>query len=290
MKQSQTSWMSRERIWHEIDIYSQGEANVLGYGLQAHPFSCKIGLFLLILLFFTPVVSLGYLIVCRASSLSTWILPRRAHLSVVIGSARHKESSVCLDENVDGRDVMRAKGTLRHRGCVLDVLRLSVPHQGLWGVLSVTKDFNFPLPPFASSFICRAAEVLQSPLNHHSPFAQYIWITRNKITTPALLQSYFFSFLFLSPRLKLSQLCLSWFPRGESETSSKVFTAHQTRSGPVGLQVKPQCHPVATTCHYSSQYNCWNHSWDLQLLCCSWAVLNDCNKSVACSNFRKRFE
>lgn len=143
---------------------------------------------------------MGYLIVCGASSLSTWILPRRAHLSVVIGSARHKESSVCLDENVDGRDVMRAKGTLRHRGCVLDVLRLSVPHQGLWGVLSVTKDFNFPLPPFASSFICRAAEVLQSPLNHHSPFAQYIWITRNKITTPALLQSYFL-FLFFFYRL-----------------------------------------------------------------------------------------
>lgn len=198
MKQSQTSWMNRERIWHEIDIYSQGEANVLRYGLQAHPFSCKIGLFLLLLLFFTPVVSLGYLIVCGASSLSTWILPRRAHLSVVIGSARHKESSVCLDENVDGRDVMRAKGTLRHRGCVLDVLRLSVPHQGLWGVLSVTKDFNFPLPPFASSFICRAAEVLQSPLNHHSPFAQYIWITRNNITTPALLHTFFFFSFFIA--------------------------------------------------------------------------------------------
>ena len=117
---------------------------------------------------------------------------RRAHLSLVIGSAQQKESSVCLDENVDGRDVMRAKGTLRQRGCVLDVLRLSVLHQGLWGVLSVTEGFNFPLPPFASSFIYGATEVLQSPLNHHSPFAQYIWITGNKITTPALLQSYFF--------------------------------------------------------------------------------------------------
>lgn len=53
---------------------------------------------------------------------------RRAHLSLVIGSAQHKESSVCLDGNVDGRDTMRAKRTLRQRGCVLDVLRLSVLH------------------------------------------------------------------------------------------------------------------------------------------------------------------
>lgn len=84
---------------------------------------------------------------------------------------------------------MHAKGMLRQRGCVLDVLRLSVLHQGLWGVLSVTKGFNFPLLPFASSFICRATEVLHSPLNHHSPLARYIWITGNKITTPALLKS-----------------------------------------------------------------------------------------------------
>ena len=104
---------------------------------------------------------------------------RRTHLSVVVGSAQHMESSVSVDENVDGLDVMRAKGALRQWGRVLDVLRLSSVHQGLWGVLSVIKGFNFPIPPFASSFICRATEVPQSPLNHRSLLAQYIWITGN---------------------------------------------------------------------------------------------------------------
>lgn len=44
---------------------------------------------------------------------------RRTHLSLVIGSAWHKESSVCLDENVDGLDVACAKGTLRQRAASL---------------------------------------------------------------------------------------------------------------------------------------------------------------------------
>lgn len=128
---------------------------------------------------------------------------------------------------------------LRQRGCVLDVLRLSVLHQGLWGVLSVTKGFNFPLPPFASSFICRATEVLQSLLNHHSPFAQYIWITGNKITTPALLQSYFLLIASAQAFTTLSFMV----SLGESETSSK-FLLLIRQEGPCGFTGKatvPSC-------------------------------------------------
>lgn len=50
---------------------------------------------------------------------------------------------------------MRAEGALRRRGRVSLMCRgWGAVHRGLWGVLSVTKGFNFPLPPFASSFIC----------------------------------------------------------------------------------------------------------------------------------------
>lgn len=79
MKQSQTSWMNRERIWHEIDIHSQGEANVLGYGLQAHPFSCKIGLFLRL---FYSGGFFGLFNSLWSSSLSTWIL-RGGHICLL---------------------------------------------------------------------------------------------------------------------------------------------------------------------------------------------------------------
>lgn len=177
MKQLQTPRMNRERIWHKIDIYCQSPGNVWGDTFQAHPFSCKTGL----LLFF---YSEGFLWLFNGEQEHIKLdSQRRAHLSLVIGPTQHKESSACLDENVDGWDVMHAKG-IRQRSGVLDVL--IAERSALCLAVSVIKGFNFALRPFASSFLRWATEVLQSPLNHHSPFAQYIWITGKKITTPAL--------------------------------------------------------------------------------------------------------
>lgn len=68
---------------------------------------------------FFPVVSLGYLIVCGPAYQTGFSEGDTSHLSLVVGSAWHKESSVCLDENVDGLDVARAKGTLRQRAASL---------------------------------------------------------------------------------------------------------------------------------------------------------------------------
>lgn len=72
---------------------------------QPHPFSCKIELF-----FYIPLVSLLYLILIKVDS------PRRAHLSLVIGSSQHKDSSVCLDENVDGRRCDAGRGDAQTDG------------------------------------------------------------------------------------------------------------------------------------------------------------------------------
>lgn len=95
------------------------------------------------------MLSLGLFNSLWSRSLSNWIL-RGGHICLLsLAQARHKESSVCLDENVDGRDVMHAKGTLRRRGCVLDVLRRSVLHWGASGVCLVSlKALTPPLPPF----------------------------------------------------------------------------------------------------------------------------------------------
>lgn len=124
----------------------------------------------------------------------------------------------------------------------------SVLHQGLRGVLSVTEGFNFP-PSDRHLHLHSSAgptEVQQSPLNHRSPFAQYIWITGNKITTPALLQSYFFFFFFNRLGYSLHNSVFHGFLGGGviSETSSKFFPADQTRGGPCGFTGKatvPSC-------------------------------------------------
>lgn len=76
---------------------------------------------------------------------------------------------------------------------VLDASRLSVPRYCLRGALSDTKGFNFSPPPSICIFIH-----LRGPLRCRSPhsaitlpFAQYIWITGNKITAAAPLQPHF---------------------------------------------------------------------------------------------------
>lgn len=72
-----------------------------------------------IIIIIIHVASLGYSIICGEKQLIKLDSLRRTHLSLVIGSTQHKESSVCLDENVDGLDVMRAKGMLRRRAASL---------------------------------------------------------------------------------------------------------------------------------------------------------------------------
>lgn len=142
----------------------------------------------------------------------------------------------------------------------------SVLHQGLRGVLSVTEGFNFP-PSDRHLHLHSSAgptEVQQSPLNHRSPFAQYIWITGNKITTPALLQSYFFFFSLIASAPAFTTLSFmassggGWYLR----LLQSFFLLIRQEEALVGLQVKPQCHPVATAGN-CSQHNYWNYSWGL---------------------------
>lgn len=143
----------------------------------------------------------------------------------------------------------------------------SVLHQGLRGVLSVTEGFNFP-PSDRHLHLHSSAgptEVQQSPLNHRSPFAQYIWITGNKITTPALLQSYFFFFFFNRLGSSLHNFVFHGFlgrGGGYLRLLQSFFLLIRQEEALVGLQVKPQCHPVATAGN-CSQHNYWNYSWGL---------------------------
>lgn len=139
---------------------------------------------------------------------------------------------------------MHAKGTCRRRGCVLDVLRLSVPHHSLRGALSDTKGFNFP--PSRHLHLHSSA----GPLRCCSP--------RSTITLPLLniygsqetrsQQQLFCShtfFLIVSPRAftTLSFMVFLW-GRGGFRDFFKVFTADQDWGGsvgPVGKATVPSC-------------------------------------------------
>lgn len=140
------------------------------------------------------------------------LLISNLHFQTFVFKVRYSRTQLtrlCLESRVDLDADLNERAVTPTRCCLWPlVCWCSVLCQGLWGVLSVSKGFNFPLPQFASRFIC-------SP---HFAFAQYIQITGNSITLLNLLQSPPF---FKSPRLRLSQLCLSWFPWGESQTSLK---------------------------------------------------------------------
>lgn len=76
------------------------------------------------------------------------------------------------------------------------------------------KAFTPPRPPTSICILI----YLQSPLCHHSAFAQYIQITGNRITTLNLLQSYFFFLIASAQAFTTLSFMVSL---GESQTSLK---------------------------------------------------------------------
>lgn len=143
----------------------------------------------------------------------------------------------------------------------------SVLHQGLRGVLSVTEGFNFPplRPPFASSFICRAnwgaAVPTQPSLSLCSIYMDHRKQDHNTSSFTVIL--FFFFFLIASaPAFTTLSFMASSGGGGYLRLLQSFFLLIRQEEALVGLQVKPQCHPVATAGN-CSQHNYWNYSWGL---------------------------
>lgn len=171
------------------------------------------------------MLSLGLFNSLWSRSLSNWIL-RGGHICLLsLAQARHKESSVCLDENVDGRDVMHAKGTLRRRGCVLDVLRRSVLHWGASGVCLVSlKALTPPLPPFCIFIHLRCC----SP--HSTITLPLLNIYGSQETRSQHQLFYSHTFFFNRLGFGFRNFVFHGFLRGESETSSKFLLLIRQRA------------------------------------------------------------
>ena len=137
----------------------------------------------------------------------------------------------------------------------------SVLHQGLRGVLSVTEGFNFPPPPSICIFIhlqghWGAAVPTQPSLSLCSIYMDHRKQDHNTSSFTVIL------FFLIASAPAFTTLSFMASSGGNLRLLQSFIPADQTRRGPVGLQIKPQCHPVATAGN-CSKHDYWNYSWGL---------------------------
>lgn len=176
-----------------------------GYGFQAYLFSCKIYIFLFLLRWFLW----GF---CGAAQqLITLDCLRRAHLSVAVASAQREESSVCLDENVDGRKRCGPRG--RSHGEAVSLM--------CWGCAFYTRASGVCLVALSTTAICIFIH-LQGRWGAAVPAQPSLSLLLNiygSQETRSQQQLFHRHTSFNRLGRRSSQLCLLWFPLGDSSSS-----------------------------------------------------------------------